>query len=285
LPDDLIFDVGAHHGEDTEFYLKKGFRVVAIEANPSFCGLIKQKFNDAVESGQLTVVDVAISSEQGVVDFFVNEDVSVWGTTDAEWVTRNRLLGARNVKKIAVQCSSLSAIVRKYGMPRYCKIDIEGKDTEAALSLSELGQAPEFISIESEKLSWEKLIKQFEVLRALGYRKYKIIDQSMISFFECPSPATEGKYVVHHFEEGSSGLFGNELPGHWLSAAEAIEVYKNIFRGYVLNGDFGIFSRKGVFDGLARLQARLLRLRHGTSCPKPTDTLPPAGWYDTHASK
>ena len=26
----LIYDVGAHRGEDTEFYLKKGFRVVAI---------------------------------------------------------------------------------------------------------------------------------------------------------------------------------------------------------------------------------------------------------------
>ena len=32
--DDLIFDVGLHRGEDTEFYLKKGFRVVAFEANP-----------------------------------------------------------------------------------------------------------------------------------------------------------------------------------------------------------------------------------------------------------
>jgi 16S rRNA A1518/A1519 N6-dimethyltransferase RsmA/KsgA/DIM1 with predicted DNA glycosylase/AP lyase activity len=31
---DLIYDVGMHHGEDTEFYLRKGFRVVAFEADP-----------------------------------------------------------------------------------------------------------------------------------------------------------------------------------------------------------------------------------------------------------
>jgi hypothetical protein len=32
LHPDLIFDVGFHRGEDTDFYLKKGFRVVAVEA-------------------------------------------------------------------------------------------------------------------------------------------------------------------------------------------------------------------------------------------------------------
>jgi hypothetical protein len=31
---DLIYDVGLHLGEDSEFYLKKGFNVVAVEANP-----------------------------------------------------------------------------------------------------------------------------------------------------------------------------------------------------------------------------------------------------------
>lgn len=32
--DDLIIDVGMHYGNNTAFYLKKGFRVAAIEANP-----------------------------------------------------------------------------------------------------------------------------------------------------------------------------------------------------------------------------------------------------------
>ena len=31
---DLIYDVGFHQGEDTAFYLKKGFLVVAFEAHP-----------------------------------------------------------------------------------------------------------------------------------------------------------------------------------------------------------------------------------------------------------
>ncbi|HKF56732.1 MAG TPA: hypothetical protein VKJ45_14845 [Blastocatellia bacterium] len=31
----LIYDVGPHLGEDTDFYLQKGFTVVAIKANPA----------------------------------------------------------------------------------------------------------------------------------------------------------------------------------------------------------------------------------------------------------
>src|SRR5260221_7698885 len=30
----VIYDVGAHRGEDAAFYLQKGFAVVAVEANP-----------------------------------------------------------------------------------------------------------------------------------------------------------------------------------------------------------------------------------------------------------
>ncbi len=29
--DDLLYDVGMHKGEDTDYYLKKGFKVIGIE--------------------------------------------------------------------------------------------------------------------------------------------------------------------------------------------------------------------------------------------------------------
>ncbi len=32
--DDLIYDVGMHKGEDADYYLKKGFRVIGFEAIP-----------------------------------------------------------------------------------------------------------------------------------------------------------------------------------------------------------------------------------------------------------
>ena len=37
---DLIYDIGMHNGENTEYYLKRGFRVIAVEANPTEDGLL-----------------------------------------------------------------------------------------------------------------------------------------------------------------------------------------------------------------------------------------------------
>ena len=45
--EDLIYDVGLHIGQDTAFYLEKGFRVVAIEANPVLAHQVAVRFAHA----------------------------------------------------------------------------------------------------------------------------------------------------------------------------------------------------------------------------------------------
>lgn len=48
LSRDLIFDIGMHRGEDSEFYLRKGFRVVAVEAIDSFCRTVAERLVESV---------------------------------------------------------------------------------------------------------------------------------------------------------------------------------------------------------------------------------------------
>src|ERR1700755_2614507 len=86
---DLIFDVGMHLGEDTEFYLQKGFRVVAIEADPSHCAQVEKRLAVNVASQQLVILNVAIAKEAGSICFYRNLDMSIWGTVNASWVDRN----------------------------------------------------------------------------------------------------------------------------------------------------------------------------------------------------
>ena len=57
---DLIYDVGMHKGEDTEFYLRKGFRVIAFEANPELVDLCRVRLKRFIEQGQLKIVEGAI---------------------------------------------------------------------------------------------------------------------------------------------------------------------------------------------------------------------------------
>ena len=106
----------------------------------------------------------------------------------------------------------------------------------------------------------------------MGYDKFKIIQQDGISKQKENPNTTEGKYVNYKFEEGSSGLFGNDLPGEWLSEEQAKNRYENIFFYYKLFGDYSIL-RKFMFT---RFFLKLFRKFTGIPCP---------GWYDTHAKK
>ncbi|OAF12262.1 hypothetical protein AYJ54_07175 [Bradyrhizobium centrolobii] len=287
MDETLIYDVGAHKGEDTEFYLRKGFRVVTIEAMPEFCNSIANRFSEHVKSGALSVVNVAVSNSPGNVSFYADDRVSEWGTTNPDWSERNRRFGAGTGRTLTVPAAKLADIFKQHGVPRYCKIDIEGNDLEALASLEGLSELPKFVSIESDKTSWEKLIEEFETFEKLGYRKYRIMDQSLVSMQTCPTIPKEGKFVDWRFKNGSSGLFGDELPGTWVSALEAIELYKSIFRGYAINGDLGLFGggAKSMFNMVGKIQEKVFRLKGSKRYLNPATQFPPPGWYDTHAAR
>ena len=57
----LIYDVGMHQGQDTDYYLKKGFNVVAFEANPANVEFCKKRFSVEIEQGKLIIIEGAIA--------------------------------------------------------------------------------------------------------------------------------------------------------------------------------------------------------------------------------
>jgi hypothetical protein len=57
----LIYDVGLHKGEDADFYLRKGYQVVAIEANGELVADAKRRFEDAITRGKLHVIHGAVA--------------------------------------------------------------------------------------------------------------------------------------------------------------------------------------------------------------------------------
>jgi FkbM family methyltransferase len=272
---DLIFDIGLHKGEDTSFYLEKGFRVIAFEANPDLANHCRLRFQKQIEKEQLTIIEGAITDTTDTgelpetITFYKNLDDSVWGTVCENWAKRNERLGTRN-EAIKVQVIDFRASLQQYGTPYYMKIDIEGMDTVCLKSLLKTEARPSYISIESEKVSFENLVAELELFKKLGYTHYKAVQQSGISKQVEPSPVQEGRQTHHRFSEGASGLFGRDLPGRWESYDRIMEIYKKIFFQYEYFGDSGKWRRKWW--------GRVIREVVSTITGKP---LP--GWYDTHA--
>jgi FkbM family methyltransferase len=260
---DLIFDVGLHVGQDTAFYLKKGYRVVAVEANPELCQKAEDRFHQAIQDGRLLLVNKAITSKPGPVTFYRNLDKSVWGTVDPAWAERNIRLGTRN-ESITVEGVTIDQLLRQYGVPYYLKIDIEGLDMVCVEGLTAMESRPRYVSIESTKDSFPELRREIDTFLRLGYDRFKIVNQERVPRQVSPNPAQEGQYVDHRFEFDATGLFGEEAPGRWLSAEQTIDAYRPIFLRYALLGDEGVVQN--------RIIKRLLRSVGLNAC-----------WYDTHA--
>jgi FkbM family methyltransferase len=279
---DLIYDVGLHKGEDAEFYLRKGFRVVAFEANPDLIVCCRTRLKEFIDNGQLTIIEGAIVGPDLIraghktVRFYKNNDISVWGTVCADWAERNARLGTSSTV-IELDAINFADAIREHGVPYFMKIDIEGCDTVCLGALIGFEERPTYISIESDKTSFGNIEREIDLFIKLGYTSFQAVEQSRIPRSQSPPyPPREGKYVSHHFEEGSSGLFGSELEGKWKSRHGILRQFRFIRLGYFLVGDDGIM-RKWRFPGanlLRRVTGRVLRLFTHTAVP---------GWHDTHA--
>lgn len=225
----LIFDIGCHTGQDSDFYLKKGFRVVAVEANPDLCANLKNRFQSHISDGNLILIEKAISANGDQVTFFTCPSMDVWGTTSPDAASRNAARGSP-CTEIVVPAVPFSSLLKQFGMPYYLKIDIEGCDEICLADLMSFDERPAFISTEVEgPFLLRQTMKQ---LSELGYSKFKVIDQSYVPNQIPPLPAKEGRYVSHEFEFGSSGLFGTELPGSWASPqGAAVRYYLSLVSG------------------------------------------------------
>lgn len=216
---DLIFDIGCHAGEDSDFYLKKGFRVVAVEANPDLCSQLKTKFADQIAAGQFTLVEKAVADKDGEVEFYTSADATIWGTIKPDWAKRNEAFGVQSIKAI-VPATSFLTLIKQYGVPHYLKIDIEGADMLCIDGLFSILSRPTFLSTEIESKS--ALVGVTATLRRLGYTKFQLVDQGAVPKQCPPLPAREGNYAHHEFCGDASGLFGNELPSVWTTRYRAI---------------------------------------------------------------
>jgi FkbM family methyltransferase len=252
----LIYDVGAHNGDDTAYYLNKGFRVVAVEANPVWVEYLRRKFADPLAEGRLTVLNVGIAREPGLFPFYVNEVRSEHSSFDEAAGTR----GGR-YRVIEVVGMPFQDILLEHGVPYYLKVDIERADRHCIESLT-TDDLPAYVSIEAHRLDY------LAILHGLGYRRFKVVDQSGHN-----SPRT----------------FDNETP--WGRLSGKAEWYRRRFRnrydpsaGGYAPGSSGPFGEDtaGTWQDLETVSYDWLHFHLGHAR---RGGLNPRGWFDFHAGR
>lgn len=206
MEEDLIYDVGAHRGEDTAHYLRAGYRVVAVEANPQLAERLSQRFaGDPVE-----VVNAGISSGVGTATFWVND-------ANDEHSSFDREVGCREgtpCHAVEIECVPFRSLLERHGVPFYLKIDIEGADGLCLSSLSP-DDLPAYVSIEAHTADY------VDRLRDLGYRQFKLVDQTR------HSSRVLQRLGLARFPVGTSGRFGESTRGRWQSADRVVDAWRS----------------------------------------------------------
>jgi FkbM family methyltransferase len=203
----LIYDVGLHNGDDSAYYLRSGFHVIAVEANPVFVERARSRFANEIDDGRLTVVEVGIAEGEGEATFWVCEDKSDWSSFDRAIASRK---GARH-HAISVRLRPFKEILDEHGMPYYCKIDIEGNDHLCVSAMTPQSR-PAFISAE---VSERALLEQYS---SLGYDRFRLVQQQS---FGPPNPAVQAlkarapRKLASALERGSGLLRGRLTDRGW----------------------------------------------------------------------
>lgn len=238
----LIMDIGMNNGRDSLFYLNKGFRVVAVEANPLLVEQVSQELKEFIASGQLIIEPVGLGQKAGQFTFYRNLDNDHWGSFNREWGTK---LGTR-YEEISIACIQPQTLLQKHGIPYYLKIDIEGSDIDVVSALHDFADRPCYLSIEEHEAYY------FAELWSVGCRSFKLVNQRNLDQVKCPYPPLEGKYVDAAFDGTTSGTFGEEVPGGWLPFDRAIEQYfaevRSPSRGFVAGASASWFDIHGRFE-------------------------------------
>jgi FkbM family methyltransferase len=252
----LVYDVGMHNGDDTAYYLRRGFRVVAVEPNPALVGTATERFRREIEAGQLTILNVGVAAEEGELPFWVcltDDRLSALVSAEAS--------RSDAVREIRVPCRKFRSILDNHGVPYYMKIDIQGNDRLCVEALDP-GEVPRFLSIEFA-LSDAPLVA---LLRRRGFSQFKCISQSHFLPLQVP-PVAEARLAQRAerllrtrnilvrvfrrlggrrwiqrqlerlrardgwvFPVGSSGPYGDDLPGRWLSGEELLATAQEFLR-------------------------------------------------------
>ena len=204
----LIIDVGVSEGNDTAYYLAKGFRVIAVEADPKICRALQSRFQLEIKSGALVLLNFAASKKFGEsVDFFVHDQHQAVSS-----MYKREGVDPAGYSVYSVSTIDWHTLQAQAGVPRYLKIDIEGHEEQFLAGMVGHAETPEFISIEAYRF------RPCEMLYEMGYTRFKLVNQNPPGGFQLPARQLEGFCVESvNFTHGS-GPFGLDLfgDGEWL---------------------------------------------------------------------
>jgi FkbM family methyltransferase len=205
---DLVFDVGAHLGDRTAAFAGLGARVLALEPQPHIVSWLRRLVG---RRPGVTIRSLAVGRVEGVARMALSGAHPTVSTLAAPW--RERVLRSnpsfRHVRweeGVDVRVTTMDALISEFGMPRFCKIDVEGHEAEVLAGLS---RPVEALSVEFVSGGLEVGLSCVDRLAELAAYRYNVVvgEGRRFHFDEWLDPDA----VRRWFRDGAEGLSSGDL--------------------------------------------------------------------------
>ena len=133
----VVYDIGANLGNFTQKFLADGYKVVAIEPNPSIFEELKKRFED---NENVITINKAVSSDVGDVEFYVPNNIRkhTIATCNKQWFGgRFKDIFDSGYTTINIGTIQIDELIQKHGEPSIIKIDTEGCELNVIKSMTE----------------------------------------------------------------------------------------------------------------------------------------------------
>lgn len=147
---DMVFDVGAHMGDRSMAFARLGARVVALEPQPRIARWLRRMVG---RDERIVILEAAVGSHSGTERLAISRRHPTVSTLSESWRSsvadaNPGFRGVRWEESVEVPVVTLDGLIESYGLPSFCKIDVEGYEAEVLAGLSRPipGLSIEFVS-------------------------------------------------------------------------------------------------------------------------------------------
>ncbi len=132
-PGNLCFDVGANIGNRTEAFLALGAKVVAVEPQSECARMMSLRFRN-----RINLVQKALGANEAEGTIYISETSEI-SSLSKDWidsVSKSRFQNSEWKKSETVPVTTLDQLISENGVPKFCKIDVEGYEEHVLKGLT-----------------------------------------------------------------------------------------------------------------------------------------------------
>ncbi len=145
---DLCYDIGAWAGEFVELFLRLKARVIAVEPQKEYVKKLEILYG---KNTRVKIIGKAVGKQVGHGEIIICQNHPTISTLSPQWINESRYVRKfkeSKIKKQPVSIITLETLIKSFGVPKFCKIDVEGFEVPV---LKGLNQPIPFISYEFTK--------------------------------------------------------------------------------------------------------------------------------------